>query len=490
MGEIENISETHNDSSSSMTISLFGPGMTAIHKAGVAGLWMTLRSLERDQHAKQRLLDAGGFWDLSNTEVSLHWKGKGFFKALFQESFKIDKNGLLWFPALGVPTDHPQHSVVLQEALLGSFLQHGRTRKSDSAQTPKGAVTVEIDEIPLILKFHKVTQYANQIAQYDPMSINPVAGWQLPGGAVRHVGLGQHSTALEESPEGALALRYAPVGAIYFEIRRRGGSIRPHYALVFPEIVDLKGYARSRETFLKYGVAQLYASGTAEAGFRVLTELQAAGLSEDLQSSFCRVFSFGTVPWSKQQKTRVDVFTVRAGSQEALRTFTLCRQFFVPRLVRPADADPFWVIPQMPDLIARNLSAGRQWWMGFADFLADEDLRNQVLGYVKDRKSNKVARMVTGEKGGLANMVEDTQALPDGPERIFVQACHQAWRRRLGQLGQRARGENASFGDLANREFERLRVSFSRCKNVASLRAAVTDFWARGGGTLPSIGLR
>jgi CRISPR-associated protein Cas8a1/Csx13 len=72
-------------------------------------------------------------------------------------------------------------------------------------------------------------------------------------------------------------------------------------------------------------------------------------------------------------------------------------------------------------------------------------------------------------------------------EQIFVRACHEAWRRRMGQLGERARREGASFRDLVGREFERLRVGFARCKNAATLRETVTDFWARAGGPLPGL---
>lgn len=36
---------------SPITINLFGPGMTALHKVGLAGLWMTLEALEGDPYA-------------------------------------------------------------------------------------------------------------------------------------------------------------------------------------------------------------------------------------------------------------------------------------------------------------------------------------------------------------------------------------------------------------------------------------------------------
>lgn len=78
-------------------------------------------------------------------------------------------------------------------------------------------------------------------------------------------------------------------------------------------------------------------------------------------------------------------------------------------------------------------------------------------------------------------MTNDPSAFPESPERVFVRACHTAWKARLGQIGTRASNEGASFRSIASREFERLRVAFSRCKNAASLREAVTDFWARAG---------
>ena len=61
-------------------------------------------------------------------------------------------------------------------------------------------------------------------------------------------------------------------------------------------------------------------------------------------------------------------------------------------------------------------------------------------------------------------MVADKEAFPEGPEHVFVSSCHEAWRRRMGQLKERARREGLGFPDLVNREFERLRVRCSmRC---------------------------
>lgn len=457
-----------------LAIDLFGPGMTALHKVGLAGLWMTLNKFE-----KEGVRIPGGAWELTNRSVALRWNGKPkpFFDAIFRESFKIDRNKLIWFAALGNPMDHPQSAVVLHAAVLGTFLQHGKTRKADPSNKPTGALSVEIDEVTLPLRYQKVTWYAHQEAHADfvgshgKLRSTPLAGWHFPGGVVRHVGLGADSTALEEPPERLLPLLYAPVGGIYFQIRRRGEGVRPLYALVIPDIADLKKYARAREIFLRQGVKDLLAGGTADAGWRVLATLQAKGVLSSLGSPACRVVSFGIVPWSKQQKTRVDLFTVSAGAEERLRTFNLCRQVLAPRLVKRDEGDPFWDVPQTPELIARNLTEDRCWYSGFSDFVSDQEMRNHVFRY---------------EKGGLNKMVNEA-SFDDERERIFVRACHEAWRRRMGQLGERVRREGASFPDLVSREFARLRVGFARCKNAAALREAVTDFWARAGGPIPDL---
>jgi CRISPR-associated protein Cas8a1/Csx13 len=66
-------------------------------------------------------------------------------------------------------------------------------------------------------------------------------------------------------------------------------------------------------------------------------------------------------------------------------------------------------------------------------------------------------------------------------ERLFIAACHEAWRRQLGKLGERARRENILFSTIVGRESEKLRMSFSRCRNARDLRETVVDFWARSG---------
>jgi len=457
-----------------LRIDLHAAGMTALHRVGLAGLWLTLKAIEDDVPSSRVLAKAGGSWELKSKSVTLRWTGSPdkFFESLFRESFRIDKNGLIWLPAAGEPTADLQRSVVLQNALLGSFLQHGRTRTADPAQKPGGAVSVDIDGGSLAVRFRRVTKYAHQEACFKATGVNSLKGWLFPGGSVRHVGLGESSTALAEPAGRALCLRYAPAGILYFEIRRRGSGVRPRYALVLPELNDLPTYARARASFMKRGVKSSFAAGTTDAGYRTVAMLHGSRIMKDTGSMGCRVVSFGTVPWSSQQKTRVGISVVEVRSAAELRVFSMSCSVLQVNLIRKENREPFWDVPQVPDLVAENLACARPWWAGFSDFVADSERRAHVFHY---------------EKGGLSKMVQSKEALPLGPERTFVLTCHEAWRRRLGQLGERARREGTPFRELARREFERLRVAFSRCKNAATLRETVTDFWARSGSSLREL---
>ncbi len=451
----------------SMTIDLFGPGMTLLHKAGLAGLWMTLKALEEENNGKAEL--EWGCWERNSTSVKFVWTKREFFNELFERSFKIDKNGLIWFPALGEPAANAAHAVILQKTILGTFLQHGRSREADKAGDPKGIISIEIDASPYPYKFHRISNYAHQKLRFNPATINKLAGWCFPGGAVRHENI--KDTTLKEPGCSYLALCYAPAGVIYFEILSRTTGVKPRYALVLPEISNLDEYSDFRETYIKYSVEQFFVSGVAEAGLRVVSELKRKMQNSPI-SSYCRVMSFGTLPWSKQQKSRIGMLTIQGLPEKSLLVFKICMSFFRAELIKRDKGEPFWDAPQMPELIAINLAGGREWWNGFADFVSDSEKCKHIYSY---------------EKGGLMNMVEEKRAFPDGPERIFVMACHEAWNRRLGKLGEKARRERTSFTDLVGREFEKARVTFSRCKNAATLREAVTDFWSRAGSPIKEL---
>ena len=75
--------------------------------------------------------------------------------------------------------------------------------------------------------------------------------------------------------------------------------------------------------------------------------------------------------------------------------------------------------------------------------------------------------------------MKDAATWPNDSDRKFVEAVHDAIRNRYGALASRAKqgGEPIRF----DREYERMRTGLMRAKNAQTLRAELSDFFARGG---------
>lgn len=471
--------------------------MTFLHRAGLAGLLMTLENIDQEPAARQAIEKAGGQWSWSSspTSVTLRWNDEPgpFLKALLRESFKVDDKGLIWFLGIGAPSKDFRSAICLHNAVLGTFLQHPKSRSIVS----KGdnSVVVDIDGKSYPSRYRKLASYKHQDAPL-PLdgSVVAVAGWQYPGGVVRHSGHGDKSTALEEPLERFLPLLFAPVGAIYFiaqtqrvgkgvrpqyrRLRRHGSpragsqrlgeGVRPQYTIVIPDIPDLQRYVEARRIFLnEWGIEDFYIAGSEEAALRVMAVLEVHRLLGWLGSGSCHVISFGTVPWS-QQKTRVQVFSVKASQRNWIDLYKSCRSQpdLLPHLVQPEGREPFIYVPQFPSLVATNLVHERPWWLGFSGFVADPERWEHMIMY---------------EQNGLSFMVEDTGSMPNSAERIFVKACHEAWRNRLGMLAEDARNRNIPFSKTHDRERERIRMAFAHCKDQNTFRETITNFWARSG---------
>ena len=110
-------------------LSLSDPGMTMLHRAGVAGLYMTLKALaKRYPTLKSR---QGNFkWVLTKNSICLYWKGNDYeaLDWLFQESFQISSNGLI--SLTGLPSLSWESQLAIHVGIKNTFLQHNQFFKS------------------------------------------------------------------------------------------------------------------------------------------------------------------------------------------------------------------------------------------------------------------------------------------------------------------------------------------------------------------------
>lgn len=491
-----------------LRISLFDPGMTTLHRVGLAGLWMTLEALEREEpELVARLQEFGGRWQRERTAVELSWEGDGkdFFRELIAASFRLTEDGRIWLPGIGHPNQSGDLGVTLQAALLSTYLQHGRHRGADPPDNPGGALVLTIDETQMPVRYRRVRYYQHQRAANDfrPDRPSPVKGWLFPGGAVRHTGFGD-ATVLAEPPARWLALLYAPVATFSFAVRRPGTAIRPSFCLVLAEVDDLPALANLRRALLPSPVRDLVVSGGADAALRILSALEAQRLQKDLELSRIQVITYGRVGWVQAQQIRVDVFDAEKVPPQARRQYAMLH-LALPVVLRSEEPSTEqrsrgarqldaassessapevtarYLVSPVLDLAARNLVSGRPWWTNFARLVSNQVLYQQLTAHGAELRRRQ------GQKGGLAAVVSNASAFNDPGAEAIVRACHEAWRRRLGQLSEELKRGRFDFETLVQRERERWRVALVGCRNLASLRATLTNFWARAGASIPVL---
>ena len=464
-----------------MILKLNGPGMTSLHKVGLAGLYMTLKAFDESKTRIDELK-----WALHPDRIALEWQSENRKKALDQlvkKSFQIDNEGFFRLPGL----ERRQPSTVEQKhiyytALLNTFLQFGPHRPTGTRRTLRYKVD---DKVCLINGFAPITEYRHQQAaevflNKDGKFVSDVevAGWLYPGAGQRHV---VHADSkFTEQPEHALCLLFAPVGCVFFQVTSKTAGRKARAALVIPEVWDLGEYAALREYIARSGALALTASGASDAALRFIATMRTATVGTEfarmsVRNVPCRVITFGIVGWNEKQKSRTMARTVVPATLKDIDNYTLADAIFRNRWQRVAEkrnrrgevTEPehhFIITSSARELIAENIARGAAWFDGFSQYMANKQTRTQLI-YERE----ELNKMVT----------EGT--FDDARERTFIAACHEAWRRRLGKLGERSRRENASFPALVNREQEKLRVALSRCKNAATLRETVVDFWSRAG---------
>ena len=304
-----------------LRVELHGPGMTPLHQAGVAGLWMTLEALAR----RGELPAAALAPELGPAHVLLRWRDgeeDAFFRELFHRGFRVDSEGLIDLPGLemagkGLETRGPIH-----RGLLGTFLQHNKARPGAKKKT----FSYELDDNPWVLDTLALERYAHQTLGDEPLFRAGVprevelAGWMAPGAMVRHNALGSAS-ALTASGAELLALAFAPVGVFIFEVKSALRGRRAQYAMAIPRLESLEDYARARRALADGPPPeQSVVSGAGEAALRVLTLMRSRRLLRQTGASLpgCTVIVLGQVIWNSQQKSRTAVLHVDRLAPELL----------------------------------------------------------------------------------------------------------------------------------------------------------------------------
>lgn len=500
---------------SSLTMRLFAPGMSILHRAGLGGLACTLKYIERawkqgalteDELPGTPWADDNPPWTIERQCVTLNF-GKPenageYLKRLFALAFQI-KDGVIYLP--GQYQQEPSLAVraELQNGLTLTFLQHGRVRK-----LAKQPTVVQFDPVGdgrafLSVEFKRCEGFKHQDGWKDlidsegRLSSKPVevVGPLNPGAVVRHVAF-TSQTKFVDSVELVLPLYFAIVGTMALSVNRGVGS------LVAPDVDDLIAFIFDRPLLTPRSPRECRVAERSDAVMQARVRLRGRGLLDETSIPAFLGSTFAPTPWATQQKSRTWArhsrddpelvrFEPETPSEEARRLdqFEVALALLAPR-VRVKDEKfkvgkrrkkpeitrevAFWADSVVRPLIADNLAVGNAWYTNFTRLLRDSDAQGNPYRY-----------RLRSEREALHTMCE-TIEFDYSREKTLVRAVHQAIRIRLAQIKQETQGKGKSPPNQAtknrrNRFREELRLSLVGAKTQDQCRAAICELFGKAG---------
>lgn len=361
-----------------ITLTLWDDFTTTLHRAGMAGLWMTLNTLAAENG---KVIS----WELMPPDTMvLEWNctDKEAVSWLLSEGYKLDNNGFIALPALGDLSI--EDKVATHQGICNTFLGGPPTIIKSLGQKD---VSFEIDDPPKLfeVKYKGLAKYPQQHleslklfdrkGQFKP--IIKIVSWLYPGGGDLHESL-RGATKLEQTPEGIIALAFAPIACSYYRIKSRLKQSKYLYAMIVPEINNLENFANNRQRLgcQVVGYKHYYASGLSDASLKYLVTLAEESTKKSQGVSSCEVWVFGKVPWTKQlpitEKRKLEL------SPEMRGLYHLCDEQ-LPNAVKVGKNGTFISVSFGREIAAENLVEGKPWYFGLHRILRlSADYFNQL----------------------------------------------------------------------------------------------------------------
>ncbi len=339
------------------------------------------------------------------------------------------------------------------------------------------------DEAGSIFSYKAIDRYAHQKAQKTGMleaklkgSVPPVAAiqqWTIPGAT-------GGASDLQAATDEVILLMFLMVGCAIFLLRPRTFQEKAQSCVVVPDIIDLITFSKAIERVATAGhdirrFSNTYLNrvvgGAEEAALRFLIDLQAGEVSSEKSVSGCVVLAMGKVAWDSNQINRSMIANVKSDYPE-LGVFKAAYQHLSNSKVIKGKKGDDYAVPSspVPELIAANLAADRHWCAQFKSLVSDKKDFERMLY----------------SRGGLKAMKE---AIKDADDQAIIRAIHDAWRRTMGALYERATRDRLNPDRLIEVERERMRNAILRAKTADDLAGWFLRFCADAtkGGSLAAM---
>ena len=450
-----------------LEIRLNEPGFTPLHRAGVAGMFLTLQQL-----GKEQIEPPGKFaWELERDRVKLYWDGNDFeiFDWLFKQSFLLDDEGMIRFKAFDSQLDLESSKAMgrdvqclFHNAIMGTFLRH-RTKYEGIPSEP-GSKTknkmaekfLPVEDSQVRIAYKPLQGYSHQNFASDICSQNglnssvTIGGWLYPSGIVRH----RKGSEIQEPIKNALALVFAPIACYYFKISSKKMTTKANYVLVVPHFESLPAFVLfKKELHLKHVTYKdFHAGGLGDAGLKFLSSDAAIRLSKDVGLMGCEVTTFGKVGWSPQSV--VTSFLRVEASDRLCRNYRIATDALSDRVCHKKDGD-IWVDTNfIREQVVDNLVNNAHWYSGFANLVSSSEKWQQTK-YLRS---------------GLIKMTEQ-MTWTDQDDQLLLIAFKEALR---NYYGRKSSGGQLDYPKVS----DKLLYKVNRIKSGAGFRSFAVNFMA------------
>lgn len=447
-----------------LTISRKASGITPLHLAGLAGLYLLIDAFGQNAVRAPTLSQ----WTCNDDSVTVRWTGPDgpALREFVQKAYVRQPNGLFWSPALG--SSDNRDLARFYGVLVRAFVQHPRARTPDKVLGTQ-LLSFDLGDGTLLpFSYKALMSFAHRDAfERDKAFIDSgeslrkevrTVGWLFPGGGVRHQVA--PATELSEPADRAFALAFAPLGSIFYRVASRPPVKKIRSIVVLPLQAPLGVLAKA----CRHASGRLdVAAGAADALLQYEVELHA--YQDTRRIGGAEAIILGTAPWNPQQQSRTGVLRV-TGFPSTLDAYHKLQDLLPTRIIRQEKGDSFLQVAALREFVAANVIASAPWYLGFAEYL-------QML------VSEKIP-IYPSERKAIHTMSRDKQ-WNTSDDLALIRTVHQAWKQTLGKLGERATQSHADAGRLFEVEQTRLRVVFAKTKTLEDFLHAFADFVSRAG---------
>ena len=456
-----------------ISLSLDAADTTIMHRAGMTGLYMTLKRLEKQYPSS---CQRGGHisWDLTADTIELSWEGSDFVALswLIRESFKLDDTGLIHLAGLENDAVDLSQKIHIHEGICAVFLRHNKFYKAEKLVDTE--LTVEDKKVEYQYKPYKpLNWYAHQtfagkLCDIDTQQLRrdyvKITSWLYLGGIVRHAKT-QNITKLEEKPEYAFALLFVPVICHYCLFHIASEDLKekkPHrYLVVIPEIKDFEDASQRRWLLQQLETKQFHVSNLGEAGliYYCLDNIHTEG---DYYQA-CQVWLYEKINQASRQRTLMGIEEIKI-DKNTLTTYQQVQKYFKTNYQKIKFEQIFVKVNPICSLIADNLVKGNHWSSNFWEKLVIEDSEEYLFNQLFFNREGLV-RMAD-------NSEEDKQYL------IFIKVFQKAMKRNFAIVY--AKAEEGKKPPI-DKKVKLLIAELKDCYDELSFQEYLCDFLARGG---------